>query len=145
MKNLVLVAASALLVLASNQALSIPIKFTYSTTVAASSSGATVGVSDGDMLTLNIIADNGRTGITSEFWDLEDISSAQIKVGTYVADFNYPYWKANHYAHFIWTNSAGEVIGPSWGDTDNNNSDNLGGSLSPEVFNNGIYTSLGTR
>jgi hypothetical protein len=114
----------------------IPFIFTFSTTV---NSGGTPGVSNGDVLTLNVIADNGGTTALSQTWHQADVLSAVASVGSYVADFNAPY----DYDPVFETDGTGAVVLPQWFDGDSNNTDNLGAG-SPHFFANVLFTSAGT-
>ena len=144
MKFSTLATTALLLTAVSSYSLSAPVKFTYITTVTTPAfSDPTPGVSDGDTLTLEIIADNGRTGIISEQWKMEELLSAVVRVGSYEAHFNYPHWKPSWIENPFRTDTSGKPIG-TWGDSDNNNTDNLGGIWSPRFSNNRMSTSLQT-
>lgn len=125
----------ALLLLVPALAIAVPVKFTYTSPV---SSGGVAGVSDGDILTLEIIADNGGSGLLSQSWIQADISSAFAFVETYNAVFNFPYLNNPVFV----TDAAGLLTSTAWVDVDENNTDNLG-SGSPKFFANGLRTSQG--
>lgn len=114
--------------------LAVPIQLTYMTSV---TSGGTPGVSDGDILTLEILADNGGADLISQSWFQTDVISAEATVGTYVAQFNFPHFTNDPV--FV-TNALGMLTTTLWFDIDGNNTDNLGLG-SPGFFSNALLTS----
>ncbi len=113
----------------------IPYQFTFTTTV--TSSIGTPGVTDGDLLTLNILGDNGGTDLFSQSWFQTDIISAVASVGTYEANFFFPHY--NNDPVFL-TNGSGALSSTAWYDIDSNNTDNLGIG-SPGFYVNALVTS----
>ena len=111
-----------------------PFQFTYATPVTA---GGTPGVTDGDILTLAIIADNGNAGLISQSWFQADVVSAVATVGTYVAQFIFPHFTNDPV--FV-TDGLGDLVTSLWFDIDGNNTDNLGAG-SPRFFDNTLRTS----
>ena len=69
----------------------IPVKFTYTTTVTFDS-GSISGVTNGDTLTLDVVADNGNTDLISGVWFQTDVISAVARIEGYEAVFNYPHF-----------------------------------------------------
>ena len=120
----------------SSSAHAVPIKLTYTTTVL---SAGTPGVTDGDVLILDVIADNGGAGVISQSWFQADVLSAVARVGTYVATFVFPHFVNDPV--FV-TDGTGALTNVLWFDADGNNFDNLGPG-SPEFYANGIRTSQG--
>lgn len=134
MKKWLFSSVLAIALLTPSLGLAVPIQLTYMTSVL---SGGTPGVSDGDILTLEIIADNGGASTISQSWFQADVVSAVATVGTYVAHFNFP-----HFANdpvFV-TDALGMLTTTLWFDTDANNTDNLGPG-SPGFFANALRTS----
>lgn len=124
---------AAMLLLGPVAASAIPFQITGTTHV---SSNGTPGVSDGDLLTVQIVADNGGASALSQDWFQTDVLSATASAGSYVAVFNYPFYLNDPVFR---TNAAGAVTS-AWFDIDSNNTDNLG-SGSPGFFSNALVTS----
>ena len=66
-------------------AFAVPFKFSYSGV--ALGSPTIPGVSAGDAISIDVMADNGGVSTISQIWNFADLISAQVAVGTYSATY----------------------------------------------------------
>lgn len=138
------VAAAAGLILCgalASPALAVPFAFTYTTTIQVTSGPAIPGVNNGDVLTLEVVADNGNASTLSQSWFQTDVLSAVATVGSYTATFIFPFYVNDP---VFATNGAGDLILTVWYDIDGNNFDNVAPG-SPTFYDNVLLTSQSTR
>jgi hypothetical protein len=83
------------------------------------------GVSGGDVVTVNVIADNGGNTAASQSWFQADVISATATVGSYSATFNSPFFVNDP---LFATDSTGSLVLVGFSDFDSNNPDSLGNS-----------------
>ena len=94
-------------------------KFNFTSTI--NSSPSIPGVSLGDTLTLEVIADNGGTSLISQNWGTTDVSSAALSVGTYSATYLTTFTLAN-----FTTDLTGTLTVSSFNDSSGSNQDIFG-------------------
>ena len=92
--------------LSGGSALANPIKLEYAGQVAGYSSALPAGVSEGDLFSLVVYADNGGSSLTSQSWSFADVISAEFAAGSYSASTSGPInWGDGGFS----TNSLGEL------------------------------------
>lgn len=101
-------------------AYSVPVTFTFSTTVGSS---AISGVSASDVITVQVIADNGSASLVSQTWLATDVLSATASAGTYQATYITPFYD---FRDSFTTDASGLLSSVGFGDVDNNNQDIFG-------------------
>jgi hypothetical protein len=79
----------AFMVITPGAASATPFQFVWTGTI-QSVTGTLPGVSVGDTATLTVIADNGGSSTVSQEWFVDDVVSANLAVGTYVASYTPP-------------------------------------------------------
>ena len=97
--------AAAALALGTAAAQAAPVQFTYTSTVTSS---AISGVSVGDAVTIQLLADNGANSLASQTWTIGDLISGSLSAGSYSQSyvdgwFSSPSWVA------FQTNAAGAL------------------------------------
>lgn len=95
------------------------------------------GTAIGNVITFDIMVDNGGAVATSQAWGQSDVLSATASVGSYSATFNAPFGVNDP---LFTTNAAGVVDLADWFDVDGGNSDSLGPG-SPTVNGVGLQAS----
>lgn len=108
-------AASACLALcaalgAATPALAKPVKITFSSDITTST---LPGVSDDDTLIVDFLVDNGGHGILGQAWDLDDVLSATVRVGSLTRTYTGSWWTEDpdEYDPAGWqTDGSGKLI-----------------------------------
>ena len=131
----VLTALVGCLLLSAGPAHAIPIEFTFTDTLQSST---IPGVLDGDTVTVTIIADNGNATLISQQWFQADVLSATVTAGGYSGTFAAPYL---FFDPLFRTDASGVLDLTLFFDTDNGNTDNLGGSA--QFLDDAIMTTAG--
>jgi hypothetical protein len=117
-----------------------PYLFTYTGSVF--DSGGVPGVSNGDVITIDVIMDNGGASTVSQVWGTGATVSAVVSVGSYTANFIDNFFSAAGFT----TDAAGALIVTNWfGTLDSATAtDSLGGAGGVRLFNGDVRTSLGS-
>ncbi len=92
------------------------VEFEFTSTVSSSSIS---GVSGGDLVTINLLADNGNVGLISQTWTVADLITGGLNAGSY-------------FQTYIdgWFQSAGDVIFTT----------DVGGNLTSSTFYGSTYS-----
>ncbi|MDH4101134.1 MAG: PEP-CTERM sorting domain-containing protein [Nitrospirota bacterium] len=91
----------------SMQAQAIPVQFTYTSYITDST---VEGVDPDDIVTLNIIADNGGSGLNSQSWTIGDIISGSLSAGPSYWQSYIDGWFSNASWTAFATDGAGNLI-----------------------------------
>jgi len=67
------------------QAQGTPVAFTFAATIV--NNAGIVGVSVGDIVTIDLLANNGTSGLTSQSWTIGDFISASLSAGSYAQSY----------------------------------------------------------
>ena len=92
-KNLAVFVAALLCAM---QAQGTPVVFTFAATITNNSGIA--GVSVGDVVTINLVANNGSSGLNSQSWTIGNFISASLSAGSYSQSYvdgfgTHPWWR----------------------------------------------------
>lgn len=119
--------------------------FTFTTTVATAN---TPGIKVGDVLTMNVFADNGNSTLNSQTWTASNVSYFTIKAGSYSATYSSVY-AFNPYV--FQTGASGNLTSVLFSGTNagSTNTDNFGTWVSagfpPAVNGNLVFTDFNGR
>lgn len=131
-----LIAAVALVGVATSPALADPFIFTFTDTI---SSATTPGISVGDTFTLVLHADNGSTTAASQTWNLADLQGFSITAGSYSATYS-KVFEFPATGNFV-TDAAGVLTSIQFYGTStlSNNTDNFGSWTADTVFGDAFF------
>lgn len=133
--------AAASLLLTAQAAIAVPVLFESSFEIDSISGGSnTAGLTVSDILTFQVIVDNGG-GIQNNSWNTGDVQSATVSSGTFSGVFNPPFFNASP---IFTTARDGTVTLAFWFDVDSNNTDSVNGAGSLQAFNNTLVASDNT-
>jgi hypothetical protein len=111
----------------------VPVMFTYTGTVdSVNNVGGLTSV--GDAVTVEVIADNGGSSLSSQNWVIADTLSATFTAGSYGASFIDSWFTSSLVTGFT-TDGAGSLIIAEWLGTGSTS------STSTDNFGNGVYLS----
>lgn len=135
--------ASGILMFCSMQANAIPVEFTHTSTVTTS---AITGVTQGDAVTITLLADNGGSGITSQDWRIKDIISGSLQAGSYMQSYVDNWFGKSSRLTFS-TNDLGQLTQSSFSGTvsSNNHKDSFGSGPSVNLLNGAFRDFLGNQ
>jgi len=137
-KNLAVFVAAFLCAM---QALGTPAEFTFAATITNNS--GIVGVSVGDVVTINLLADNGSSGLNSQSWTIGDFISASLSNGSYSQSYVDGFGTASLVA--FTTDAIGNLTQSNFPDTtpSANNSDTFGMGGQIRLFANDFQDFFG--
>jgi hypothetical protein len=137
-KNLAVFVAALLCTM---QAQGTPVEFTFAATIVNNS--GIVGVSVGDIVTINLLANNGSSGLNSQSWTIGDFISASLSAGSYSQSYVDGFGTASLVA--FTTDAIGNLTQSNFPDTtlSANNTDTFGMGGQIRLFSNDFQDFFG--
>ena len=128
-------------VLCTMQAQGTPVVFTFAATITSNS--GIPGISVGDIVTINLLANNGSSGLNSQSWTIGDFISATLSAGSYSQTHVDGFGTASLVA--FTTNAIGDLTLSNFPDTmlSANNTDTFGMGGQIRIFSNDFQDFFG--
>ena len=112
LKSLLAGSLSLALIGFSGAAQAAPVIFTYTGEMTRVTGGLSALVSVGDIVTIEVVSDNGSSSLNSQTWDALDTVSATFTAGSYSATFDGDWFRSAGTA-FV-TDATGNLIDALW-------------------------------
>ncbi|CAH0352401.1 hypothetical protein [Aquabacterium sp. CECT 9606] len=141
MNRFLVACAASVLTFATASAHAELVNFTYTTTISSSS---IAGVSPGDQLTIQLLADNGGSSLASQSWTIGDIISGHLTAGSYEQNYVDGWYSLDSWVAFT-TNASGSLTSTEFYGTtySANHTDSFGNGGQVYLFNGAFQDYFG--